>query len=154
MKTLIAVTALAVSLVGGAVTSAHADGRESRHERRHEHRDYGHGHHDARKDRHHRAHHWDHRDSYRAGYIKGRHDQRRYKRGRYAKPPGYVYRAWRRGDRLPSAYYSRHYIVRDYHVYHLSPPPRGHYWVRVDNDVVLTAVASGIVAGAVYGLFH
>jgi Ni/Co efflux regulator RcnB len=44
--------------------------------------------------------------------------------------------------------------VDDYYTYRLRPPPRGYHWVRVDNDVVLAAVASGLVVSAVYGIFH
>ena len=49
---------------------------------------------------------------------------------------------------------TRVYIVDDYYSYRLRPPPRGYHWVRVDNDVVLAAIASGIVVSAVYGIFH
>jgi Ni/Co efflux regulator RcnB len=55
---------------------------------------------------------------------------------------------------LPAAYYSSRYVVRDYHVYRLSPPPRGYHWVRVNNDVLLAAVASGVVVSVVNGLFY
>lgn len=146
MKTWIAATTIALALISATVTSdAYADGRRDRHERHH---DHGHRH----KHKHH--HHWNHRDSYRAGYVHGRIDQRRYDRGRYVHPRGYAHRAWRRGDHLPRAYYARPYVVHDYHVYHLHAPPRGYHWVRVDNDVVLAAVASGLVVQAVYGIFY
>lgn len=77
----------------------------------------------------------------------------RFHRGRYVAPPGYYYRAWRHGDYLPRVYYGRRYIVHDYHVYRLRPPPRGYHWVRVDHDIVLAAIASGLVVEAVYGIF-
>ena len=80
-----------------------------------------------------------------SGYGHGRVDQRRFDRGRYFAPRGYHVTHWRHGDHLPRAYYSSRYIVRDYHAYHLSPPPHGHHWVRVNNDVILAAVASGLV---------
>lgn len=99
-------------------------------------------------------HRWDRRDAYRAGYRDGRVDQRRYDRGRYIPPRGYHYRHWRHGDYLPRAYYSHSYVVHDYHSYHLSRPPRGHHWVRVNDDVVLAAVASGLVVSVVSGLFY
>jgi Ni/Co efflux regulator RcnB len=70
------------------------------------------------------------------------------------RPSGYHYRSWRYGDHLPRGYYSRRYIVDDYYSYRLRPPPRGYHWVRVDNDIVLAAIASGIVVSAVYGIFH
>ena len=65
--------------------------------------------------------------------------------GRYVRPSGYYYRSWRYGDHLPRSYYGRRYIVNDYYAYRLRPPPRGYHWVRVDNDVVLAAIASGMV---------
>ena len=120
------------------------------HERRDDHRRYDRDHRSYDHDR----HHWDRRDAYRAGYWDGRVDQRRFDRGRYIAPRGYHARHWRHGDYLPRAYYSSSYIVRDYHVYHLSPPPRGHHWVRVNNDVILAAVASGLVVSVVNGLFY
>ncbi|MBM0107900.1 RcnB family protein [Steroidobacter sp. S1-65] len=167
MKTLFA-AAVAVSLLTGTAATAYADNDRGRHyERRHddrgkdrrEHR----GHHDRkdwdRKDHkdwdRHRGHdRYDRRDAYRHGYWQGRADQRRYDRGRYNPPRGYYVRSWRHGDHLPRAYCESRYIVHDYHAYHLSPPPRGHHWVRVNNDVVLAAVASGLVVSVVNGLFY
>jgi Ni/Co efflux regulator RcnB len=159
MKTLIAaITSL--SLFAGTVTPAFADHRDhDRHQwSRHEGRDHDRN----RSDRHARRHqderrtHWQRFDehNYRAGYIDGRLDQRRFHAPRYVTPRGYHARSWHRGDRLPAAYCSDRYVVRDYHTYHLYAPPRGHHWVRVDNDVLLTAVATGAVVAVVGGLFH
>lgn len=160
MKTLLA-AAVSLSLIAGAVTPAYADNRdhdrrewrgdESRHEVRHDNGRDGryegrnNGRYDGRDD--------DRRD-YRSGYIEGRRDQHRYNAGRYIAPRGYVVRSWRRGDRLPSAYYSSRYVVNDYRAYHLQAPPRGQHWVRVNNDVLLTAIATGAVVAVVSGLFH
>ena len=33
-------------------------------------------------------------------------------------------------------------------------PPRGYQYVRVNNDVVLTAIATGVVASVIYQLFQ
>jgi Ni/Co efflux regulator RcnB len=44
--------------------------------------------------------------------------------------------------------------VNDYYAYRLRPPPRGYHYVRVDHDVVLAAIASGIVVSAIYGIFY
>ena len=120
------------------------------HDRRDDHRRYERDYRSYDHDR----HSWDRRDAYRAGYWDGRGDQRRYDRGRYNPPRGYHVRHWRHGDYLPRAYYSSGYVVRDYHAYHLSPPPHGHHWVRVNNDVVLAAIASGLVVSVVDGLFY
>lgn len=177
MKTLFA-AAVAVSMLTGTVTTAFADNDRDRgrHERRHDdhgkdRRDYrGHDRrdHDRWDRRDHERRDWDRRnyrdhdrhdrydrrDAYRSGYWQGRVDQRRFDRGRYIAPRGYHVRSWRHGDHLPRQYYESRYIVHDYHSYHLHRPPHGHHWVRVNNDVVLAAVASGLVVSVVNGLFY
>jgi Ni/Co efflux regulator RcnB len=35
----------------------------------------------------------------------------------------------------------------------LYPPPYGYHWVRVDNDVVLAAITTGIVLAVVNQVF-
>jgi Ni/Co efflux regulator RcnB len=70
---------------------------------------------------------------------------------RFGRAPGYAVRAWRRGEYLPPAYWSRGYVV-DYPRYRLYAPPRGARWVRVDDDVILTALATGLVLDVVYNL--
>jgi Ni/Co efflux regulator RcnB len=153
MKRLFAATALALTLIGGVVATAQADNRDrDRYERRHDDRrdDWRRDdrHDDRRHDRRYDRRDWDRYYGFR------HHDGRRYQYGRYVRPSGYHYRSWRYGDHLPRGYYSRRYIVNDYHVYHLRPPPRGYHYVRVDNDVVLAAIASGIVVSAIYGIFY
>jgi Ni/Co efflux regulator RcnB len=83
-----------------------------------------------------------------------RHATKRYKApSRYQPPRGYQARQWHRGDKLPANYRGRGYQV-DYRHYGLSAPPRGYQYVRVNNDVVLTAVATGVIASVVYQLFQ
>lgn len=82
-----------------------------------------------------------------------RRAERRYDGGRYYHPRGYQARDWRRGERLPTAYRSRAYAV-DYRAYRLSAPPRGYEYRRVGDDVVLTAIATGIIASVMIGLFN
>ena len=148
MKRLFAATALALTLIGGVVTTAQADNRDrDRYERSHDRR-HGNRHDNRHDDRRYDRRDWDRYYGFR------HHDGRRYQYGRYVRPSGYHYRSWRYGDHLPRGYYSRRYIVNDYHVYHLRPPPRGYHYVRVDNDVVLAAIASGIVVSAIYGIFY
>lgn len=77
----------------------------------------------------------------------------RYRASAYHAPRGYYRHSWRAGERLPYGYRATRYVVHDYRHYHLYAPPRGHSWVRVDRDVVLTAVATGVVAAVVYDLF-
>lgn len=57
------------------------------------------------------------------------------------------------GMRLPDPWYvERYHIVAD--PYGLPPPPPRHAWVQVDDDAVLVALASGLVADFVYDLFE
>lgn len=97
-----------------------------------------------------RRYHPSHRPAYRHGYD----NPKRFYGGAYHRPYGYRYYSWRRGDYLPGAYYAPRYIVRDYRSYRLYAPPRGYRWVRVDNDVVLAAIASGLVVSVVSNLFY
>ena len=57
------------------------------------------------------------------------------------------------GMRLPDTWIRETYVV-EHHVYELPPPPPRHQWVRVDDDVVLVALASGLIADFVYDLFE
>lgn len=92
-----------------------------------------------------------------------RRDDREYRRdwhrerfdaGAYRRPPGYYYRRWRRGDRLPRAFRAPVYLIPDAAVYHLRPPPPGYYWVRVNDNAVLAAIATGVVLDVVYDSIH
>jgi Ni/Co efflux regulator RcnB len=94
--------------------------------------------------------HWNH-GGYRPHH--GRHDHRYRAPAYYARPHGYRPHRWASGHYLPRHYYGPSYYV-DYHNYRLAPPPYGHHWVRVDNDVLLVALATGLIADTVYGLFY
>jgi Ni/Co efflux regulator RcnB len=52
----------------------------------------------------------------------------------------------RKGQRLPSDYRSKQYVVNDWRGHHLRQPPRGQHWVQTGGDYVLVAVATGIIA--------
>lgn len=71
----------------------------------------------------------------------------------YIRPYGYRPYAWRIGHRLPRAYYARPYYV-DYGPYGLAPPPYGYQWVRVDDNVFLIALATGLISQVLYGLYY
>ncbi len=138
----LAVTTLVSAVGAGSAASAQSwDGRHRDGDSRYEQRD------DRRGDR--RA---DRRDD-RADARADRRATRRYNAGRYQRPRGYQARTWRRGERLPS-YYRGHGYVMDYRHYGLRAPPYGYQYVRVDNDVYLSAVATGIIASIVFGLFQ
>ncbi|WP_340643877.1 RcnB family protein [Phenylobacterium sp.] len=102
----------------------------------------------------------DYQGQYQQGYYGDRYDNRRddrrdnrYDRRDDRRGHGYGYgqqrhhggHAWRRGERLPSQYRSSNYYVNDYGRYGLRAPPRGHRWVRADNDYVLAAIATGLI---------
>jgi Ni/Co efflux regulator RcnB len=82
-----------------------------------------------------------------------RRAERRYKAARYQPPRGYQARQWRHGEKLPPTYRSRAYVV-DYRTYRLAPPPRGYQYVRVGNDVALTAISTGVIASVIQQLFQ
>lgn len=116
----------------------HGDRRDGGHDNRHRDDDR----HDYRSDRDQRGRYYDHR-----------YDGR-YKVVRYSVPHGYRHYAWYRGARLPAAYYAPRYVVHNYGSYRLRPPPRGYHWVRVDNDVVLAAITTGVVMQVINGIFY
>jgi Ni/Co efflux regulator RcnB len=139
--------AMVLSLLTGSVALAdppqgydHHD-HDQRHDRRHE------EHHDRREDR---------RDEHRRDEDRGRpmraHEY--FDSGRYVRPHGYYARHWHRGDRLPPTYRSEAYVIPNPVVYRLRPAPAGYYWVRVDNNAVLAAVATGVVVSVAVNLFH
>lgn len=73
----------------------------------------------------------------------------------YWYAPGYGYQrfdrryrgVWHRGGRVPVVY--RSYYVQDPYYYGLRPAPPGHRWVYADNNFVLMALASGLIADVV-----
>ncbi|MCA3701114.1 MAG: RcnB family protein, partial [Brevundimonas sp.] len=62
-------------------------------------------------------------------------------------------RTWSYGQRIP-AHYSRGYVINDYNRYGLRAPPRGYHYVRSGNDVVVAAVAGGLITAVIAGLFN
>jgi len=80
------------------------------------------------------------------GHDNGRHDggwrDERHDNGHH----------WARGQRLPREYYEDrgHYV--DYRMHHLRRPPYGYRWVRTDdNDYVMVAIGSGLIASIIVG---
>lgn len=105
-------------------------------------------------------HEWHHEDHDRGEHRGWRHhhdedrDDDRFDSGEYRRPHGYYVREWHRGDRLPIDFRAPVYVVPDVAIYHLPPPPPGYYWVRVDNNAVLAAIATGVVLDVAVNLFH
>ncbi len=116
-----------------------ADRRDDRREFRQDRREY-------RQDR------QEYRQNVRA-YNQWQRAERRYYAGRYQAPRGYQVRTWSYGQRMPS-HYSRGYVINDYNRYGLRAPPRGYHYVRSGNDVVLAAVAGGLITAVIAGLFN
>lgn len=121
---------------------ARQDRREWRAERRDDRRD------DRREDR-----------AYRQGYNAGYHTQPSYNHSqpRYVyNQPSYVYSQpgyrshaprFQRGAYLPHEYRNRGHYVNDWRSHRgLYAPPYGHQWVQVDNDFLLVALATGLIA--------
>ncbi|MBP6801054.1 hypothetical protein ETQ85_16015 [Zoogloea oleivorans] len=142
-KTVLAIV-LALSLLPGSV--AFADGPDRRGQRGdHEQAQRGHdgrGHGQGNQGR------WERREQ---------RDYRDYRNQRGNRPPPQAYREDRRGpgagpqrnfyrgDRLPSEYRHRNYVVNDWRGHRLSPPPRGYHWVQAGGDYVLVAIATGVI---------
>lgn len=89
--------------------------------------------HDGRYDSRDRAYEQGRRDQARA---EDRHDRREYRR-------------WAKGQRLDQRYRGNGYYVSDYRRYGLRQPPRGYRWQKVDNQYLLTAVATGLIASVI-----
>ncbi len=78
-------------------------------------------------------------------YEQGRRDQARAEDRRDRRE----YRRWAKGQRLDARYRDNRYYVSDYRRYGLRQPPRGYRWQRVDNQFLLTAVATGLIASVI-----
>jgi Ni/Co efflux regulator RcnB len=52
---------------------------------------------------------------------------------------------WRRGGRIEHSDWNRGQRV-DWRRHHLRQPPRGYEWRQVDNQYVMAAVATGVIA--------
>jgi Ni/Co efflux regulator RcnB len=156
--------AILISLIAGTAAWADSDkgsrrngdarqGYESRWDGRSDRRDVrGNDRRDARRD--HKRDDRHYRNDRRDDRRDWRQERRRVHVGAYHFPRGYRHNKWRRGDRLPRAYYARPYVVNDYYGYRLHAPPRGYHWVRVNHDVVLAAIATGVVLDVLYNHFH
>ena len=137
------------------------DRREWRRDRRDDRRDWRQDRREDRRDWRHdrRADRGDRNDR---NWWRGRSDFRDYRgarRGYYYAPsygyyrvePRYYGYRWQRGHTLPYAY--RSYYVRDPHFYGLRPAPRGYRWVHANNDIVLIALATGLIADMVMNVY-
>lgn len=150
MAAVLATTAL------GAAGAASAQSRgDHRYEQRQDRQDWRQ---DRRDDR--REFRQDRRDDRRdyrqdqRAYAHWQRAERRYSAPRYVAPRGYAVRTWSYGQRMPAYYRTSGYVVNDYGRYGLRAPPRGYQYVRSGNDVVLAAVAGGLITAVIAGLFN
>ena len=109
---------------------------------------------DGRRDR------WDRREHRRhERWERSRHNGYTYRGRWYYGPPPVAYyedpyyspgyRAWRRGDRLPS-YYRSNYREVDWRRYGYRAPPRGYHYVRDDRgETLLVGIATGVILGVI-----
>lgn len=174
MKRTMTAAVLAISVLAGSAAMANSrHDQDRRHDQRDRYESAGdreHGDRRSDRDDRRRGQYERHVDDRRwSDYHDGRDDHRgwdrgrdgryqhnplyRYHAGEYRRPWGYSERSWRRGDRLPVAYYGRPYRVYNYERCGLRGPPRGYHWVRVNHDAVLAAIATGVVLDVVYNTF-
>lgn len=77
-----------------------------------------------------------------------------YRVPRYYGRPGYDYRRWSPGYRMPDYYYGRSYWINDPWDYRL-PPAYGPYrWVRYYDDVMLVDITNGLIEDIIYSFFY
>jgi Ni/Co efflux regulator RcnB len=85
---------------------------------------------------------WDNnRHDDRRGNMMDRHDNDRHDNGRH--------NGWRKGGHIDRNDWNRGQRVNDWQRRHLQRPPRGYEWRRVDNNYVLAAAATGLIASLV-----
>ncbi|MFN7112613.1 MAG: RcnB family protein [Brevundimonas sp.] len=60
---------------------------------------------------------------------------------------------WKKGQRLPASYRDNSHRV-DHSRYGLRAPPRGYAYYRSGNDIVLTAVATGLISSVLNGAYR
>lgn len=97
--------------------------------------------------------HYDSRDR---AYDQGRRDEARRddrrdvrEDRREARQDRREYRRWAKGQRLDARYRGNGYYVSDYRRHGLRTPPRGYRWQRVNDQYVLAAIATGLIASVI-----
>jgi Ni/Co efflux regulator RcnB len=125
MKRLI-ITTLAATLLAGTALSGTAMAAGQRYDDRGRYDQR----HDSRYDRH------DDRRDYGHSRREAAHERR-------------DYRHWQRGQRLDARYRDNRYYVSDWRRHGLRAPPRGYRWQRVDDNYILAAVATGLIASVI-----
>src|SRR5579862_1071674 len=101
---------------------------------------------------HHRPDMW-HRPRANQWYWRGRWVNR-IRGPRFVFPPGYHYRHWSVGQRLPLAFLAAPFFFGDFVSLGLQPPPPGFQWVRFGPDLFLVDMRTGDIIDAEYGVFY
>jgi Ni/Co efflux regulator RcnB len=96
--------------------------------------DNGHGKKDKHKGKGHDDRRHDKRDDRRDDRRDYRHDARDGDRGRHL--------GWTRGDRVTR---DRYVVIERYRDYGYRAPPRGYQYVEIDGDVLMIAIATGVI---------
>lgn len=81
-------------------------------------------------------------------------DRREINRERYLERHEYYNArgpAFRPGLRIPPLFLHPSYVVIDYRLHRLPPPPRSHQWVQVGPDYVLVVIGTGLIVQIVLG---
>lgn len=156
-----AVVALALSTTAVPMLAEAQSRHEYRQDRRDDRRDYREERREDRQDyrRDRREDRWDRSNR---DWWRGRPEFRGYNgprrgywyapgHGYYRVEPRYYGYRWTRGAYLPPAY--RHYYVNDYGYYGLRPPPPGYRYVYAGGDILMIAVASGLIASVLSNVF-
>ncbi len=129
MKRLI-ITTLAATLLAGTALSGTAMAAGQRYDDRGRYDQRYDQRHDSRYDRH------DDRRDYGHSRREAAHERR-------------DYRHWQRGQRLDARYRDNRYYVSDWRRHGLRAPPRGYRWQRVNDNYILAAVATGLIASVI-----
>jgi len=71
----------------------------------------------------------------------------------FVYPPGWHYRRWTIGARLPPLLFAPAYFYPGWAALGLEPPPPGYAWVRYGPDLLEVNLVTGEVEDVVYGVF-
>jgi Ni/Co efflux regulator RcnB len=77
----------------------------------------------------------------------------RFHAGPYRAPPGFRYRRWVFGERLPGIYFARDFWITDFIAFGLFAPPDGLVWVRYGPDALLIDEYTGAIIQVDYTVF-
>ena len=78
----------------------------------------------------------------------------RFHAGPYRAPPGFRYRRWAFGERLPGIFFAPAFWISDFLAFDLFPPPDGYVWVRYGPDALLIDRYTGEIIQVDYGVFY